>query len=147
MRLITARTCSRSAAMAGVKASPLNTALASAIILIFCGMRDPFLESGSPLEQFRQPCDLDDSPRCWRVCLWRGGDTPPRGRDNVLLDSMHPTRDTSVGRRQVSTAGARGHPRNATDDPRGRAPRGVRVATALGSFDLTVRGVRENAIR
>ncbi len=62
--------------------------------------------------------DLDDSPRCWRGCLRRGGDTPPRGRDNVLLDSMHPTRDTSVGRQQVSTAGARGHPRNATDDPR-----------------------------
>jgi hypothetical protein len=58
-----------------------------------------------------------------RECLWRGATVHPRGRDKVVLDSMHPTRDTSPGRQQVSTAGARGDPRR----PQGGALRGVRV--------------------
>src|SRR5882672_12854284 len=31
-----------------------------------------------------------------RGYLWRGGDTPLQGRDNVLLDSTYPTWNTSV---------------------------------------------------
>src|SRR5215475_4615121 len=47
IRLMTIRTCSRSAAVAEETAAPITSALANASTLTVCDMRDPFWQAGT----------------------------------------------------------------------------------------------------